>query len=339
MSQSPNLEDVKKLKDSDITVSDLLAFFGFRYRNFESVPAIDAALEALGLTTEPPFATCGRGATVKVIDIHEAPVSPPTDIEETEGLEPGTLPQRPFLVSDLPSATAGLTQISSDSTLQNALHLMQTEGYSQIPVIDGPSSLRGIITWKSVATMYLRPGAGHTLIDAMATAETVDLHRDLFRELSRLCDHGYLLVRDDDGKLTGIITPTDITDRFHETALPFFLVGEIEIQLRSCLGALHPDAIRGVQSKNNKTGDIGDLMFGDYLKLLRPDSQNPSFDAAAEANWKALGWLGVDRARFIDHLTKVKNIRNGIAHFDTKPPSATDLDVLRKFSALLKQLM
>ncbi|MFR9751413.1 CBS domain-containing protein [Nocardia sp. 004] len=333
--ETPTPEDIEKLRGTDPTVSELLAFFGFRYRNFESVPMIGAALANAGLTTEPSFITCGHNATVRIIDLDETAANSTKDAKETE--EPDTLPTRPFLVSDIPSATAGLTSVTSAHTLTYALHLMQTENYSQIPVIDGKSSLKGVVTWKSVAIMCLK-SEEPTLTNAMQNPHTVELHQDLFRELSDLCEYGYLLVRNSDGELNGIITTTDITNRFHETALPFFLVGKIELQLRSCLGArLTPDAIRAVQGRN-KTGDISDLMFGDYLKLLRPNNQNASFDAAAAANWQALGWRSIDRTSFIDHLTRVKNIRNNIAHFDAKPPSVADIEDLQKFSTLLNIL-
>ncbi|WP_026343754.1 CBS domain-containing protein [Nocardia sp. BMG111209] len=331
----PTIEHIYALKGRDLTVSKLLAFFGFRYRNFESVPTIDAALENAGLTTEPSFATCKLNMTVKVVDLNQATEDP---VDEAEDPQLDSLPTRPFLVSDLPSATAGLTSITFADGLPYALHLMQTEGYSQIPVIDGTSSLKGIVTWRSVAAVFLRAGVAHTLSNAMEKAETVELHLDLFRELSRLCEHGYLLVRNNDGELTGIITPTDITNQFHDTALPFFLVGEIEFRLRACLrDRIGPDSIREVQ-RYKKTGDIDDLVFGDYLSLLRTDQQKVSLNASAEANWQNLGWHGVDRNMFIDHLIQVKNIRNSIAHFDAKPTSLEDITVLRKFSALLKAL-
>lgn len=334
----PSAEAIRNLRNTAHTVPELLTFFGYRYRNYESVSNIDAALQAVGLTTDPLFAYCGRNATVEVVDADSAE-EPADEVEETEDLEPGALPQRRFLVSDLPSATAGLLSIGSDDTLSRAIHRMQDGGYSQIPVIDGDSSLKGIVTWKSVANMYLHSGGPYTLAKAMETAQTVELHLELFPEIPRLCTHGYLLVRDNDGRLSGIITPTDITNRFHETALPFFLIGEIELHLRECLEArLSADAIRAVQPKNKKSGKITDLMFGDYLKLLRPNPQNVAFDTAANANWKALGWHGIDRTLFIEQLTQVKNIRNSIAHFDAKPPSATDLDVLLKFSNLLRVL-
>ena len=328
----PPPERIESLADAELTIAELLAFFGYRIRNFESVPVIDAALQSVGLTTDPPFSRCRRAEKMKVVT--QGTVEVPDEDAPDDETDSKALPQRPFRVSDLPTSTAGLTSVCSDDTLQKALHTMQTEGLSQIPVIDGSSSLKGIVTWRSVAAMYLRSGVEPSLTSAIEPAQTVELHLDLFRELPRLDEHGYLLVRDNDGNLTGIITAADITKRFHDTALPYFLVGEIESRLRTCLGRLSPEAISTVLK--NKSS-IDGLVFGQYLNLLRP--QSDKFVAGVEANWRALGWHGIDRTMFIDHLDKVKSIRNSIAHFHPTPPTQEEVDELRKFSSLLKTLM
>ncbi|WP_280505071.1 hypothetical protein [Nocardia farcinica] len=140
--------------------------------------------------------------------------------------------------------------------------------------------------------------------------------------------------------MTGVITLTDIAERFHDTALPFFMIGEIESNLRKCLSAgLSEEAIRAVQPKRQQTGKVTDLMFGQYLKLIRAEANNPASIAATAANWQALGRQGVDRDRFISQLSRVKDIRNHIAHFGSRPPGAEDIDTLRRFSELLKMLV
>jgi hypothetical protein len=137
------------------------------------------------------------------------------------------------------------------------------------------------------------------------------------------------------------VTAADITARFHETALPFFLVGEIEFQLRRCLGVLPSSSIGAVQPNKpgKRTGEIADLMFGDYVKLLRADPNNQQLCANADNNWRALGWSGVDRTQFVHHLNKVKATRNKIAHFDSERLTSQQITDLREFAGLLKQLV
>ena len=128
------------------------------------------------------------------------------------------------------------------------------------------------------------------------------------------------LVRGDDGCLSGIVTAADVTDRFEGAARPFFIVGEIESLLRRCLGAaLDEETIKAVQTnkkQEHRTGQVSDLMFGDYLKLLDGDQTKTSLAEAADVNWEALKWPNMPREQFIGRLKRVKDIRNRIAHFD-----------------------
>jgi hypothetical protein len=212
---------------------------------------------------------------------------------------------------------------------------MRTKNFSQIPVVDGMSDLRGVVTWSSIASRY-ELGLAPSLTSAMLTDDlpVAEVHQQLFSHLPAVAEHGYLLVRNNSGSIDGIVTASDIAARFQATALPFFLVGEIEFRLRKCLGArLTPEAIRAVQSK--KTGEVSDLMFGQYVKLLRGSPHNPD----ADNNWKALGWAGVDRDQFVSQLDRVREIRNAIAHFDREPLSTQRMAELQEFSGLLKQLI
>ncbi|MBF6541486.1 CBS domain-containing protein [Nocardia brasiliensis] len=338
--QHPSMSQLLALKGTALPMKDLLALFGFTVRNFQSVPAIADALRDAGLTTSPSFATCGTRTELLIL---EADTIEPVDAQEDadQELAPGTLPQHSFKVGDLASATRGITSITSTNQLSLATHLMRSKNYSQIPVIDGTSDLKGVVTWRSIARLYeLNLVVG--LSNAMDTSAPVaEVHQDLFPHLPSVYEHGYLLVRSNSGVFTGIITAADITSRFQATALPFFLVGEIEFQLRKCLGAkIDPDAIRTVQKRRGakQTGDISDLMFMDYIKLLRANPGDAVLSASADCNWAALSWNSVDRSMFVHQLDRVRQIRNTIAHFDAEPLSPDRIDTLREFSGLLRQL-
>ncbi|WP_190817002.1 CBS domain-containing protein [Saccharopolyspora pogona] len=339
--QQPEQQQLLALKGATVRVADLLALFGVRYRNHQSVPMIMAALREAGLDTIPSFATCSNNAEMLVVAEEAAVVA---DYEQSEELLPGTLPQHSFKIGDIPSARNGVDSVASNASLARATHMMRTKNYSQLPVIDGISDLRGVITWSSVAAKY-ETGAVLTLASAMVTDSipVAEVHQELFAHLPEVTKHGYLLVRSNSGRFTGIVTAADITVRFETTALPFFLVGEIEFQLRKCLGAKLPaDAIREVQTrqpKEQRTGDVADLQFGDYVKLLKADQKTSTACANADSNWRALGWSGVDRTQFVHQLDRVREIRNKIAHFDSEPLTPQRIGELREFAGLLKQLV
>ncbi|WP_405794732.1 CBS domain-containing protein [Streptomyces sp. NBC_01506] len=344
MSTMPSDEQLLELKGKKIPVTEFLAVFRTRVRNDQSVLLITQALKDVGLSTFPYFANCNARADVHIVALESVPAEEPGPQDgegETDGLSPGALPQHSFRIGDIPAAHSGVDSVPSSAPVTQATYLMRTKNYSQVPVIDGRSTLCGVVTWSSVAKMY-ETGATPVLANAMVDDPPIaDARADFFSQLPIICEYGYLLVRDSSGRFTGIVTATDITERFDATAWPFFVVGEIEFRLRKCLGtALDPDAIRAVQpnSPSRQTGLITDLMFNGYVKLLDGHQQNPALCPKADQNWQALGWTGVDRVQFVHQLDRVREIRNMIAHFDPEPLSKKLSDELRQFVGLLRQL-
>ncbi|MGI5145123.1 CBS domain-containing protein [Plantactinospora sp. CA-294935] len=339
ITQPPTPQQMSALKGKKLPVSELLAMFGVRVRNHQTVPVIVDALRQVGLGTVPSFTTCNLGANVFVVAAEQADATE-ADAEE-EDFQPGTLPQQSFKIKDVPSARAGVDSVPSTAPLHHAIHMMRQKNYSQLPVIDGTSHLKGVITWSSVAACYEQgkaPSLGTTMLtDDLPVAE---VHQALFSHLAAVAEHGYVLVRSNSGAIEGIITGADITGRFHTLAQPFFLLGEIEFRLRCCLGPkLNGEPVRAIQPKYRATGEISDLMFGDYLKLLDGDQPKKELRANADKNWATLGWTTVNRAQFVYQLDQVRRIRNRIAHFDDTPLTPQQIDELMQFSGLLKQFL
>ncbi|MFI6304499.1 CBS domain-containing protein [Amycolatopsis thailandensis] len=340
--QRPTRQQLLDLKGTMVLVPALLALFGVRVRNHQSVPVIMEAMKAAGLATVPSFTVCGVKEAMLIV-AEEMAGGEEAGNDQSGELLPGTLPQHSFKIGDIPSSQKGLISVPSSATLPQATYLMRARGYSQLPVIDGLSNLRGVITWSSVAARY-ETGEAPTLMSAMVTESlpVAEVHEDLFVRLPTVTDHGYLLIRSNSGSFTGIVTAADINARFEATAVPFFLVGQIEFQLRKCLGTkLTADAIRAVQPNRpeKQTGAIADLMFGDYVKLLKADPNSSTLRANADTNWQAIGWTGVDRTQFVHQLDRVRLIRNTIAHFDAEPLAPERITELREFAGLLKQLV
>ncbi|MEU0842293.1 CBS domain-containing protein [Streptomyces sp. NPDC005962] len=344
MSQTPSEEQLRALQGKLIPVAELLALFGTRVRNEQAVLSITQRLKDAGLSTFPYFANCNGRADVHIVPLEsvaEQDEDPDGQEEEGDGdgLTPGGLPPHSFRIGDLPAARSGVDCVPSNASATQATYLMRTKNYSQVPVIDGRTTLHGVVTWSSVAKMY-ETNATATLANAIVDDPPIaDSRQDFFSLLPIISEYGYVLVRDNSGQFTGIVTGADITERFDATAWPFFVVGEIEFRLRKCLGtALDPDNIRAVQPNNKKTGQITDLMFNGYVKLLDGQQQNPALCPVADQNWRALAWTGVDRVQFVHQLDRVRQVRNMIAHFDPEPLSKRRSDELRQFVGLLRQL-
>ncbi|MFE2686196.1 CBS domain-containing protein [Streptomyces mirabilis] len=343
MTVRPSEQDLASLKGRAVPVQEILDLFQVRVRDHRTVHQISQALTDAGLSTLPDFAVCSLRSTVDVVPLAAIPAqASPVEAEEEmeEALPSQALPQR-LLLGDIPSARRGLVSVGPGTPLGQTTFLMRTKNVAQVPVTTGMAQIHGVITWGSVAKMY-EAGKPPTLDNAMEkdSLPLADARQEFFAALPVIREHGYLLVRGDDGCLSGIVTAADVTERFEGAARPFFIVGEIESLLRRCLGAaLDQEAINAVQTNKkpeHRTGQVTDLMFGDYLRLLDGNQTKQSMAEEADANWAALKWPNMPREQFIGRLKRVKDIRNRIAHFDEKPLPQEMIDELTTFAKVLR---
>ncbi|MEV6102726.1 CBS domain-containing protein [Nocardia sp. NPDC051981] len=337
MNELPSPEQIRaEFAGQRKTVVDLLAYFGYSYRTYECVPVIESALRSADLTTKPSFALCPHNQEMEFKDLDDStPILETTD-ELDEDAPIGSMPQRPFLVRDIPSAQGEFQKVTSDFTFAQAVSIMRSDGIDQLPVIDGASHLRGVLTWKSVARR-LESHSTAPLSASLEAGHTASLDDRLFdKHLLTICEHGYVLVRDQMGKLCGKITLADLSMRFHEVTRPYFMVGEVELRLRKLLGTcLDPTAIMDVQPNNRKTGKIDDLQFGQYISLLANKEMTKNGSPNADQNWAALNRPTLDRLIFLNLLESVRKIRNSVAHFHTAPVTDSDLKEVERLSGLL----
>ncbi|NML54300.1 CBS domain-containing protein [Streptomyces sp. R302] len=345
MAKTPSAQQLLDLKGQDVPVLELLDLFDERVRDNPTCLRIQQTLNAAGLSTVPYFGTCARRASVHMVALDSATIEPDpqADEDEEDAEEPedpaGSLPERPLSIGDVLNGD-GVDSLPPNSPLNTVTHVMRHNNYSQLPIIEGKSTLRGVVTWRSVARMY-EQGSVPTLANASEAPSdwaVAQESQDFFALLPMISEYGYALIRRNDGTIGGIVTAADITERFAGTARPFFLVGEIELRLRKCLGtAIGPDAIRAVQRKYQQTGQISDLTFGEYVMLIDGEQRKESLRPLADQNWLALKWSGADRVQFVRRLKRVKDIRNKIAHFDPQPLPDHMHEELHRFCLLLRQ--
>ncbi|WP_242646344.1 MULTISPECIES: CBS domain-containing protein [Streptomyces] len=339
----PSERELLDLKGSELPLGEFLELFGVRVRRPWNVHEIAQVLSDAGLATLPDFATCGAGDRVQVVALVTA-VPPPGESEDQEveggSLPSSALPQR-LLIGDLPSARGGVRCVSASNALSQATYLMRHHGCDQVPVTTGMTAVHGVVTWRSLALMYER-NKEPTLDNAMQQEYLpwADVRQEFFTCLPMLTEQGYLLVRREDGSLSGIVTHAHVVDRFKSAAHPFFLLGEIESLLRRWLGAsLTEEAVKAVQTNKKaeqRSGRVEDLMFGDYVRLLDGEQKKTGMAQQADLNWTALQCGSLDRAQFVRHLQQVQAIRNRIAHFDEGPLPPESMRELTAFTALLR---
>ena len=105
--------------------------------------------------------------------------------------------------------------------------------------MQGEREVKGVITWKSIACWQARqtitPQCGH-VSECREDARIVDSDRTLFDAIPAIVEYGYVLVRQRNRKITGIVTASDLSERFHALAEPFLLIREIELHVRRLIG-------------------------------------------------------------------------------------------------------
>jgi CBS domain-containing protein len=309
------------------SLRSLLLWFDAERRGYRVVRRIRNALRRHGLTTVPDFEEAYIDAElciVKRAPQAQRPDAIPNGIPDDSAPDPG------YRLSRLSSANRRPVAVAPDATLQQVITVMMSNDFSQVPVMNGPRDVKGIVSWKSIGTrLALRQECARAR-DCMEDAHILPLSESLFSAIATIAAHDHVLIQAADKTICGIITATDLNDQFRLLAEPFLLVGEIENGVRRLLhGKFTTTELHSVKTPAEAGRDIesaADLNFGDYIRLVEQD-----------VYWTRLA-LQIDRATFVSHLNRVREIRNDVVHFDPDGLDDSDLKFLRDTARFLKRL-
>jgi CBS domain-containing protein len=260
--------------------------------------------------------------------------SQPAIVVATEGIVETVLsePADPtFRIGSLPAANKPLTTVGQDDSLKKAVTKMLQFDYSQLPIMHGEREVKGMISWKSIASRYSLGGECCKVQNCREDAQVVDGNGRLFDAIPTIVRHGYVLVRDpQDRRITGIVTASDLSLQFQQLAEPFLLLREIELHIRQLLQEkVLPEDLDWLGSADTtapKPKSISDLSFGGYIRLL----QRPQV-------WVRLS-LNIDQTALTAQLEEVRQVRNDVMHFDPDPMTAKQLDALKNAAKFMQQL-
>lgn len=284
--------------------------------------------------TDPDFSNVYIDAVVRFVPVRKEDASNITsslpsddsegvtevDAECVEEYVSGSIQDPTFRMGKLPSADTQLIAVKPDSKISEATTLMMLHNFSQLPVMQNERTIKGVISWESIGEHSALGNECIFVRDCMGIAVEVQSESSLFSAIELIVKHGYVLVRQQDSRITGIVTTTDLSLQFRQLAEPFLLVGEIENYIRRLMdGKFTRDQLaEGQDPSDNRTiNNVADLSFGEALRLI----------GRAES-WDSLN-IFVDRKIFIKHLDAIRSLRNDIMHFDPDPFSEADLETLR----------
>ncbi|WEV24875.1 CBS domain-containing protein [Streptomyces sp. 71268] len=331
-----------------LSVRDFLAVWSLPRRYPAAVEQIQNDLDVRGLVTVPPFTEGSLESQIAVVaggaEPDEAGTSAMTRLTGTTSLsavvqnaadaaghladEDPTARTVAYRVSNLDSANRMPECVRVGDSLGTAMTLMVLRDYSQLPVLDADGRLRGVVSWESIGRARMAdPGAD--LAAATVRAQEADRSDDLLDWIGTIQKSGYVLVRDHDHKVCGLITDSDLTVQFGTRVRPFVLVEEIEQRLRRIVDRSIPiERIRAVVPRHraSRVNSAANLTFGAYGHLFK-----------VPENWSALGWA-IDKEHFLSALEDCRNFRNGLMHFSPDPVTDDQLHPAQGLLELLRSM-
>jgi len=224
--------------------------------------------------------------------------------------------------------------VRGDDSVRVVRTRMLLEGVGHLPVLNGPRTAEGIISWESLARRLAGGTASATAREYMdPNVRVVKLDTVLFDAVRDIIKSGAVLVRGKDNSICGLVTARDIAEQFLLLSEPFLYLEQIENHLRSLLirAKLTPQQLHELVDPSDvrrNEGDIsiGDLTFGEYVRAMENENIWTRID------------LGIDRRLFTRHLQEVRRIRNAVMHFHPDGITNEDRGLLARTRAMLQGL-
>lgn len=270
----------------------------------------------------------------RAIDNRECPMS--TTITES-------LTELFHLVKSLIPENQKIASVSPNTTVANAIAIMNANRYSLLPVIEGKAVL-GVFSYRSFASRLLDMGRLKEFPGDLPVDEFVEplAFVQPFDNWERILNH---LDADDavfvggHNDLKGLVTTADVLNYLRQVASPFVLLAEIETSLRRAIQAcvtkeqLRRCAINGLKSKYGSEDaiptELTEMDFNDYAHIIGSRENwlyfSPLF---GEGDWA--------RRSTTSKLTSIRGLRNDIFHFKRKLEQK-DMDQLANFRDWLQR--
>ena len=330
---------------------NVLRAFGYVRRRATAIEEINATLEELGLTADPPInaemplraprirfslQSAGRAATPKTAydpEQADSDLSHPPSQEEEES--ENDLPESSFSISELKSAKTDVVCVSPNASVQEAYTTMLLHKYSQLVVADNSrpmqQAIKGIVSFQSMAKALMN-GKPTTVGDCVdSDVYYVQVNADLKSIVGQLSGNDVVLVIGRDKRLQGIVTAWDLAQEFAELVDPFKRIGEIEERLRTLIRKrLGKAKVAEFLEEHRLSGpnpveESEDLTMGELQRVLEfPE------------HWDALE-LAFDRVVFIGALNEVRNYRNRLMHFGD-PLNEAEMTQLTNFCDTVREI-
>ena len=323
-----------------VTTRAFLAWFGAQRRGYNIVYRIRSRLRDAELITIPDFESAYIDSFIRFFPkpklefkktLKIAPATDKTVVEPTEIDPVKEAAQDPtYRISKLGAANKAVVSVKPDAPLNEAVTVLMSNDYSQLPVMTSDREVKGIVSWKSIGERIGLGVSGEFVRDFMDAHHEVPHFASMFEAIPTIIAKDYVLVRGEDKIISGIITAADLSLQFMILSEPFLLLSEIENLLRAMIdGRFTLTELKSAcdpSDEEREVASVADLTFGEYIRLLENEDRWSKFSVA------------IDRAMFCKKLDEIRRIRNDVMHFDPDGISDEDLDALRDFARFIKRI-
>jgi CBS domain-containing protein len=286
---------------------------------FEELPGVESA-QVIPFPARQGSPNIGAPSTVVETGTDQ---SPPAETDLSPVIDPTSR------VGELPSAKVPPPALHKDQTITDALYIMLQNDLSQLPVMVGKHTVKGVVRWHAIATRLAQDAKGTVVSKCMEPAQIVDADLPLFEVIDEIAKHDYALICDRTKKIVGMVTSDDLTMAVGQLSEPYVLLREIESHIRALItrGGFSVVEMRKVRAPSDRARPVNgvvDLTLGECIDLIElPES------------WSRL-MIWPPRTLFIQDLKEVNRIRNDIMHFRSADICQQKLEALRSSAKFLR---
>lgn len=313
------------IKPQSVTARTFIGWFGAQRRTYWNVKFIRNCLKEYQLATAPDF-------EYAYIDSHISFVVAPKKKSGLvqEEVVPDVYRDPTYRIGKLASANRQPVSVKPDDLIAKAVTLMIAHDYSQLPVMTSEREVKGIVSWSSLGGQLALGKECKYVRDCLVPHKEISSDTYIFAAVDDIIANQYVLIRNSENVIYGIVTTSDLSLQFRQLGEPFLLLGEIENYIRRMIQDKYTrDELKAAcdpSEKEREIQSVSDLTLGEYLRLI----ENPD-------NWKKLD-VSIDRELFIRKLDEIRRIRNDVMHFDPDGIADEDIARLRDFVRLMQSL-
>ncbi|MDA7762187.1 CBS domain-containing protein [Crocinitomicaceae bacterium] len=204
-----------------------------------------------------------------------------------------------------------LISANSQSSLKDVYTKMISKQISLIPIIDNNGkNYRGYIRQKDLFKSMINDNftfKSKDINDFLVVGKELRIVNELMTLndlMEKLNGRPSVLIRDESGKYTGIITPRVLAEFLFEYSERFILIEKIENKIRERIKKNKIQLNQIINELYNKPlpRDANQLDFGQYVVVL-------------SKKWEELGLNSLSKKEFFSKLDSVRKYRNALMHF------------------------